>query len=272
MKSQHSRRTFLQSLGAAVVGAHFDCERLTGAPGSPGHRIAECQLVTSASLESMEAFYGGRLELETGRSSRRLTVTAGDTRIVFSEDRQAPDPFYHFAFNIPENKIVAAREWQLLRSSLLPIPERNRAAGLPPDIVDYSHWNAHSIFFLDPGGNVVEYIARHDLTNAAPGPFTSRDILGTSEIALIVDDVPGTVTHLRAMLALETYRGSSAEFAALGDEAGLVLVMRRGRILNFNPASQDKAARVYPTRVRLRGAATATTGIDNFPYEIRRAL
>ena len=100
----------------------------------------------------MEAFYGGRLGLETRRSLGRLIITAGDTQIVFSEDRQASDPFYHFAFNIPENKIVAAREWQLARSPLLPIPERNRAAGLPPDIVDYSHWNAHSIFFLDPGG------------------------------------------------------------------------------------------------------------------------
>ncbi len=272
MKSQHPRRTFLQSLGAAVVGAHLDVERLIGAPGRPGHRIAECQLVTSASLESMEAFYGGRLELETRRSLGRLIVTAGDTQIVFSEDRQASNPFYHFAFNIPENKIVAAREWQLARSPLLPIPERNRAAGLPPDIVDYSHWNAHSIFFLDPGGNVVEYIARHDLKNSAAGAFSSRDILGTSEIALIVDDVPATVTQLRSALALESYRGASAEFAALGDESGLVLVMRRGRILNFNPASQEKAARVYPTRVQLRGAATDKVAIATFPYQIRKAL
>jgi catechol-2,3-dioxygenase len=49
---------------------------------------------------------------------------------------------------------------------MLPIPERNRAAGFPPEVVDYSHWNAHSIFFLDPAGTVVEYIARHDLKNA----------------------------------------------------------------------------------------------------------
>jgi hypothetical protein len=50
----------------------------------------------------------------------------------------------HVAFQYSENKIVAAREWQLARSPLLPIPERNRAAGLPPDVVDYSHWNARS--------------------------------------------------------------------------------------------------------------------------------
>ena len=233
------------------------------------HRIAECELITSAATDAMEAFYRDRLELATERAPGRVVVTAGDTRITFVEDRKAANPFYHFAFNIPENKIVAARAWQLQRSPLLPIPERNRASSLPPDIVDYSHWNAHSVFFLDPGGNVVEYIARHDLKNAADGPFRSSDILGTSEIALIVDDVPGTVTKLRPALALEQYRGSSDDFAALGDEEGLVLVMRRGRILNFNPATQEKAARVYPTVVRLRGADTARFVFEGFPYEIR---
>ena len=86
-----------------------------------------------------------------------------------------------------------------------------------------------------------------------------------------MDDVPATVTHLRSALALESYRGGSAEFAALGDEEGLVLVMRRGRILNFNPASEDKAARVYPTIVHLRGSGTAMLHVGGFPYEIRKS-
>ena len=236
---------------------------------STGHRLAHCELITAASLDEMHAFYHDRLELGTAREANRLHVTAGDTRITFIEDRQAARPFYHFAFNIPENKIVAARAWQLERSPLIPIPDRNRARDLPPDIVDYSHWNAHSVFFLDPGGNVVEYIARHDLRNAAPGPFTSRDILGTTEIALIVDDVAATTAKLRPALALEQYRGASDDFAALGDEEGLVLVMRRGRILNFNPASQEKAARVYPTVVHLRRSATDRLVLDGFPYTVQ---
>lgn len=267
-----SRRSFFQVLGAAVVSAHFHSGELTSATRLARRRIAVCELITSASLDAMEAFYHGRLELRTRREPGRLLVTAGDSRMTFIEDRQAENPFYHFAFNIPENKIVAAREWQLQRSPLLPIPERNRAKTLPPDIVDYSHWNAHSVFFLDPGGNVVEYIARHDLKNATRGPFRSSDILGTSEIALIVDDVPGTVANLRPALALDPYRGTSDAFAALGDEEGLVLVMRRGRILNFNRESEDKAARVYPTVVHLRGAVADHVRIDNFPYEIRRIL
>ena len=218
----------------------------------------------------MQAFYRDRLELRSERAGGRLHVDAGDTRLTFLHDPAAQAPFYHFAFNIPENKIVAARAWQLERSPLIPIPDANRARDLPPDIVDYSHWNAHSVFFLDPGGNVVEYIARHDLKNAAPGGFSSRDILGTTEIALIVDDVLATVASLAPALGVEVYRGSSADFTALGDELGLVLVMRRGRILNFNRASQEKAARVYPTVVHVRGASGGPLRVEGFPYEIVR--
>jgi hypothetical protein len=265
-----SRRSFLHAMGAAVVGAHLRGDTLMEAGAGGVHRLAHCELATAATLDAMEAFYHGRLALRTERSAGRLTVSAGDTRITFVEDRRAANPFYHFAFNIPENKIVAAREWQLQRSPLIPIPDRNRARDLPSDIVDYSHWNAHSIFFLDPGGNVVEYIARHDLKNAAAGPFTSRDILGVTEIALIVDDVPGTVAKLRPALALQQYRGSSDDFAALGDEEGLVLVMRRGRILNFNQASEEKAAKVYPTVVHVRGSSTDRFQLDGFPYELHK--
>ena len=263
-----SRRSFLQQLGAAVVAAHLPSQSAASVRPPRRHRIAECELVTSATLESMRAFYGGLLGLPASLSGESLAVRFGDTRITFTADPAAANPFYHFAFNIPENKIRLARDWQAERSPLLPIPERNRAAGFPPDVVDYSHWNAHSVFFLDPGGNVVEYIARHDLKNARPGPFTPSDILYTSEIALVVDDVPATVGVVSRRFGLEGYRGSSADFAALGDEHGLVLVMRRGRIINFNPDSQEKAVRIFPTRIRLRATAGPSLKLDGFPYEI----
>ena len=92
---------------------------------------------------------------------------------------------------------------------MLSIPERNRAAGYPPDVVDYSHWNAHSIFFLDPAGNVVEYIARHDLKNSDTSSFGWPDILYTSEIGLIVDDVEATAATLKTIATVEPYRAGA---------------------------------------------------------------
>lgn len=53
---------------------------------------------------------------------------------------------------VPENKILKAPESQKARTPLLAIPKRNRAAGVPPEVVDYTHSNAHSVFFLDAAG------------------------------------------------------------------------------------------------------------------------
>jgi catechol-2,3-dioxygenase len=176
-------------------------------------------------------------------------------------------PFYHFAFNIPENKIVKALEWQKARTPLLFIPDQNRAAGYPPEVVDYSHWNAHSIFFLDPAGNVVEYIARHDLKNADSSSFSLMDILYASEIGLIVDDVPRTAERLKDWAAVPQYRGGSDQFMALGDEHGLLLVMKRGRVIDFT-SNPHNGVRVYRTGVTVRGPKTAKHQLADYPYDV----
>src|SRR5262245_7878322 len=136
---------------------------MTDAPLSQP-RILSLELLTAAPLADMKRFYHQTLGLRVlEEKADRLTIAGGETRITFIQ--AGPNdgkPFYHFAFNIPENKIVAARDWQKQRGPLLPIPAHQRATALGDDIVDYSHWNAHSVFFFDPAENVVEYIARHD--------------------------------------------------------------------------------------------------------------
>jgi hypothetical protein len=252
-----------QSLTAAA-SSHTPAQRSPAAP-----RLAALDLLTAATLDEMAGFYGSLGLPIAARSADAITIAAGGTALTF---RRAPDggdrPFYHFAFNIPENKIVEALAWQRARGPLLPIPERNRDPKMPPEVVDYRHWNAHSIFFLDPGGNVVEYIARHDLKNASGGGFSPRDILYASEIAFIVDDVPAACSIVRDVAAVDQYRGGDAQFTALGDEEGLLLIMKRGRVLNFQPQSDEKAARVYETAVRIRGAATRRYSLSNFPYTL----
>jgi hypothetical protein len=122
------------------------------------------------------------------------------------------------------------------------------------------------VYFFDPAGNVVEYIARHDLANPAPGGFSSADILCVSEIGLIVDDVIAVADSLKGVVGLSSYRGASDLFTALGDEMGLLLVMKRGRFLNFDPSTDEKAARVYPTAATVGAPGAATHRIAGFPY------
>lgn len=263
------RRRFI-SLAAGALAAHEGIVRAWTPPASTDPRILSLQLVSAASVSELKEFYHQRLGLPVVREdSRKLTLQAGETPLTFVHRREGADrPFYHFAFNIPENKVLQARRWQKERSSLIPIPPRLRDPDFPDDVVHFRNWNAHSVFFFDPAGNVVEYIGRHDLDNAASGAFSSRDILYASEIGLIVDDVRQMSEQLKKAADVSEYNGRSDVFTALGDESGLLLVMKRGRILNFDPSSQEKAARIFPTTVRVRGLRSENFSFPGYPYQI----
>ena len=262
--------------GSAFVAAHFGWLEAasrggsTIATGDAAIRIRSLDLLTSAPLTAMREFYNRVLGLRVlDEKAGQLTIAGGSTRLTFrpAEDRHFK-PFYHFAFNIPENKILPALAWQKARSPLMPIPARLRDPRLPEEIVDFRHWNAHSIFFFDPGGNVVEYIARHDLKNARSGEFGTDDILYASEIAFVVDDVNEASAGLKPAAGVEQYRGADDQFVALGDEMGLLLVMKRGRVLNFDPSSTEKAAAVFPTSASVAGPRRAKYDWPGFPYVV----
>jgi hypothetical protein len=264
------RRQFLARTSAsAVIAAHLSLAAPAKEQKVTDPRIRRLDLLTAAPLGEMKKFYHGSLGLPVEEDKPdRLTIATGGTRLTFRP--AGPDdgkPFYHFAFNIPENKVRDAWTWQKDRSPLIPIPARLRDPDYPADVVDYRHWNAHSVFFFDSGGNVVEYIARHDLKNAAPGPFGPTDILYASEIAWVVDDVPATAGTLKEVAGLGAYRGGSDEFAAVGDEVGLLLVMKRGRVISFD-APEKKAVGVYRTTATVRGGKPAKYTFPKFPYDL----
>jgi hypothetical protein len=266
------RREFLHlsAAAAAFLAAHGIAGQAPGAapPAKGGPRIRSLELLSGAPLADMKDFYHRSLGLPVAREKPdRLTIDAGQTRITFVKAAAGAKPFYHFAFNIPENKILAAHRWQKKRTSLLPIPKTLRDPKYPDDVVNYAHWNAHSIFFFDPAGNVVEYIARHDLKNAARGDFASEDILYASEIAFVVDDVAAAAAQLKDVTGAGQYRGASDQFAALGDEGGLLLVMKRGRVISFD-AAQRKAVGVFRTAAAVRGGRRTRYAFAKFPYEV----
>ena len=95
--------------------------------------------------------------------------------------------------------------------------------------------------------------------------LSSREL---PKVEIIVDDVPATASTLKEVVGVDRYRGGSDQFTALGDEHGLLLVMKRGRILNFKPWSQEKAGRVFRTGARVRGPKQTKYVFAEFPYEL----
>ena len=223
-------------------------------------------------MSAMKAFYGKTLDLRL-MDERAGSVHGRSRRNQDHIRRRARTPSTAARRSIT-SRSTSPRTRSCRRSSgrrrgrrCCAIPERNRAAGYPPDVVDYRHWNAHSVFFLDPAGNVVEYIARHDLKNGDTAPFSWADILYVSEIGLVVDDVAAAAAGDQDDGgASSPYKGGSGEFMAMGDEYGLVLVMKRGRVIDFT-GNAGNGVRVYRTSVNLRGAKAARHERKGYPVQ-----
>ncbi len=268
-----NRRQFFKSASALALAAHGSLalsspKNAARIANNDVPRLLRLRLLTAAPLAKMKSFYHELLGLPlTEKKAGEFTFAGGQTAVTFAQAQpEYGEPFYHVAFNIPENKILDAHDWQKPRTPLDRINANLRDPDFPEDVVHFRHWNAHSIFFWDPAGNLIEYIARHDLKNGAAGAFSANDILYASEIAFISDDVANTALEMRKALDLEQYRGGDDRFRALGDEHGLLLVMIRGRRWGYEEKARPTG--IFPTVAEIRGAKPAQFATAGYPYEI----
>jgi catechol-2,3-dioxygenase len=220
-------------------------------------KIQKLELVT-ADLQAQKDFYSRILELPAELTNSGLLVQAGMTEILFSQAPSDFDGAYHFAFNIPENKFAAAKAWITNRTSSL------RDKNGQEDFLSVN-WNSDAVYFLDAAGNILEFIARYSLQNAAEEEFTSRQILNVSEIGLPSENVIGLANQLCTRLGLSVYKQEPNEtFTPVGDEDGLFILPVKDRI--WMPDS-GVPARLLPVKVsgQTNGRDWEVRGV---PYEI----
>jgi len=211
-------------------------------------------------LQAQNNFYSNVLELPTELTSSGLLIKAGTTEFLFTEAPSGFDGAYHFAFNIPENQYYAAKEWILSRVPLL----RDQSG---KEDFESKTWNSDSIYFLDAAGNVLEFIARHNLQNSANGEFDSKQILNVSEIGLPSEDVVALANELGTRLNLSVFKQTPNEsFTPVGDDNGLFILPIKDRI--WMPDS-GVPARMLP--VTVMGTANGRDWeVRGVPYEIIR--
>lgn len=187
--------------------------------------ITELQLETHRFREMMD-FYANILRFRlVERDEGYFKVQAGASVLTFKGTSDDVQPFYHFAFNIPENSLSESIRWLADRGVEFLSTQDGEI-----EIDQGSKWNAHSCYFHDPAGNIVEFIARHDLDNASSGQFTVEDVLGISEIGLPVMEVQTVVEELRLECGLEEWKSeNNPKFVALGSDDGMTIVVDHAR-------------------------------------------
>ena len=214
--------------------------------------------LSAKDLKVQRDFYADILGLTVTLDSSTLEVKAGKTDLVFT---QAPTEFngaYHFAFNIPENQFAAAKKWTSSRVPLL----RDESG---QDEFESKSWNSDSVYFTDAAGNILEFIARHNLKDAADQEFDSRQILNVSEIGLPSENVIGFANELCARLDVSVFLQEANEnFTPVGDDHGLFILPAKDRL--WKPDS-GVPAKLLP--VKVKGEANGWEWeVRGVPYEI----
>ncbi|WP_454191322.1 VOC family protein [Paenibacillus sp. Marseille-Q7038] len=221
--------------------------------------IFEKVILNTHELKDLKTFYVHTLGLGLVKEdSLSFTVAIGETRLTFIQaDEQAEKPFYHFAVNINEDKFKLAKAHLSERVTLLKSESQ--------DEFEFESWNAHAVYFCDPAGNIVEFIARHNIKSKSVSTieFTNEDILCVSEVGLPVPNVESVVSALEADMNLPLWKGDRSIFQPVGDEHGLFIVVVTNRI--WLPTSEK--ATVFPITVKIKGNDKKYK-FSNLPYQI----
>ena len=222
-------------------------------------KILGLKLLTS-NLDRQKMFYTQTLELPLIKSdANSFTVKIGTSHLTFELAPIDEYPFYHFAFDIPSNKIDESIAWLNSRGiSLNELPENTYQS--------FSKvWNSTSIYFFDHAGNILEFIARHNLNFSSNTAFCAESLLNISEIGLTVNDVLSTKELLDTHLSIKGYKNYNPSFAPVGDEQGLFILAAHKRVW----FGSNKQGEIYPTEVVIEGEAIkGELTLEGCPYTI----
>ncbi|WP_430786594.1 VOC family protein [Virgibacillus flavescens] len=134
-------------------------------------------------LNQLKEFYIdhlGFIELTSDEKSFKIKI--GQSVLEFIQNDDLEKPFYHFAFNIPTDIVDSAKEWAKSKVALTTEEDE--------DEVYFTNSKAQSFYFLDPAGNIVEFISRKEVSPASEAPhFTTDHLLNISEINLTTNNV-----------------------------------------------------------------------------------
>jgi len=173
--------------------------------------------------------------------------------LVFSEV-PGSKATYHFAYDIPRNQVGEAHTWLARRTSPL---SRNGN-----EVFQFESWNAEAMYFVDPAGNIGEFIARKSVANDSSKPFGPESLLAVSELGIPVPDVSIAVAVLRSSIGWKSYREPAPDFAAVGRESGLLILAREGR--PWFPTDAI-AARAFTAEIEVESS-------ENFELQLNRTL
>ncbi|PDZ09031.1 glyoxalase [Bacillus pseudomycoides] len=195
----------------------------------------------SNALEEMKDFYLNKLDFQLLHSSEMsFSIQVGESELEFRKNNLNSKPLYHFAFNIPSNQFSEAKEWAK-KMVVLNVEDGE-------DEVYFSRSNAHSFYFMDPAGNIVEFISRHTISPESNEPFSVHSILNVSEMSVTTDQVLAVGNQLIEYgISVRDGEALSDGFHFMGENGVYLLLGLSGRRWFFS----ELDAAVHPLQIEI---------------------
>jgi hypothetical protein len=174
--------------------------------------------IRSANLGEQLKFYRDLLELETKNyNGKSFELTVGYTQIKFIQDAAATP--YHIAIHIPDRQEKEALRWVKERVAVL---KNNN-----DEIIDFSGWDAKSVYFYDKDKNIMEFIARRRFNEPKTPIFSEKSLVGLAEVGLATHHIESKFEFLKKNCHLEVFDGNFEKFCAVGDDKGLLITINK---------------------------------------------
>lgn len=196
-------------------------------------------ILLSDDLNETSRFYSELMGFKISESNAsRITFKAGSSQLTFLSTNNQ-NCIYHFAFDIPHNKLDEALQWLSAKVDLIEFEGRN--------IIDFPAWNAKSLYFYDNNGNVLEFIARFENENESHHSFEGSSIVSISEIAFVTENVEKLAKDLIQTHGLTYYfrQLQREDFSVIGDDNGLIIIVSSTRNWFPTPINAEK----FPIKV-----------------------
>ena len=135
--------------------------------------ILQIELLTN-DLAATGHFYAQKMGLPVAfQNADTITFVAGSSLLTFNRTDTTAYPRYHFAFNIPHNRLEEATAWVESFAVPMDVPD----GGI---IAEFVSWNARAVYFYDNNGNILAtssegYKAKADALKCVDNVKSSKD-------------------------------------------------------------------------------------------------
>ncbi len=180
-------------------------------------KITKLSIYTS-NLKDQFKFYRDVLGFKVKNHSEDNFELEMGYSVVRFEYRENATP-YHIAYHIPDNQEEEALKWvenerKVLRYNM-------------EKIIDFSNWQAKSVYFYDEDKNIIEFISRRKFSKPGSALFSAESIIGIAEIGLATDDIPDKFKKMNIECRLNKFDGDFDRFCAIGEPSGLIITINK---------------------------------------------